>query len=244
MTSSEAPRTTDARRHLERAVRMVDQAQERYEVAMLDFVAARLVEAYPETTHITFVHVTADGVIELDGLWTTHDGGTEELILDVRRGSEITEITAFDPGEIGDDLTYALDRLNSVAWSAVRPQTLPGKRWVLDIPPVDRAARIADLVRAHHPDADLLTVDLSPMRPRVAGVTTVGATGVSATIHAEPDRPLWPEETGRIIRGLIWQIRSLPHLRARYLTRVGGPSEETAYLLLPQTETSAEEGVS
>ncbi|MFY1677408.1 hypothetical protein [Streptomyces sp. WMMC905] len=241
MTSSEAPRTIDARRHLERAVRMVDQAQERYEVAMLDFVAARLVEAYPETTHITFVHVTADGVIELDGLWTTREDSTEELILDVRRDSGIT---AFDPGEIGDDLTYSLDRLNSVAWSAVRPEPLPGKRWVLDIPPVDRAARIADLVRAHHPDAGLLTVDLSPMRPRVAGVTTVGTTGVSATVHAEPDRPLWPEETGRIIRGLIWQIHSLPHLRARYLTRVGGPSEETAYLLLPQTETGEEKGVS
>ncbi|WP_236244193.1 hypothetical protein [Streptomyces sp. CC210A] len=241
MTSSEAPRTIDARRHLERAVRMVDQAQERYEVAMLDFVAARLVEAYPETTHITFVHVTADGVIELDGLWTTHDDGTEELILDVRRGSGIT---AFDPGEIGDDLTYALDRLNSVAWSAVRPQTLPGKRWVLDIPPVDRAARIADLVRAHHPDAGLLTVDLSPMRPRVAGVTMVGTSGAGPTVHAEPDRPLWPEETGRIIRALIWQILSLPHLRTRYLTRVGGPSEETAYLLLPQTKTGEEKGMS
>ncbi|MDH2389420.1 hypothetical protein QCN29_11565 [Streptomyces sp. HNM0663] len=239
MTDNEAPRTIDARRHLDHAVRAMDHVQARYEVAMLDYITARIVEAHPQTTHLTFVHATADGLIELDGLWATRDGGTEELLHDLRGGGSAT--VGFDPGEIGDDLTYALDRLNSVAWSAVRPQTLPGKRWVLDLPPADRAARIAALVRVHHPDAGLLTVDLSAMRPRVAGVTTVGATGVGPTVHAEPDRPLWPEETGRIIRGLIWQIRSLPHLRARYVTRVGGSAEETALLLLPQTETGSGE---
>ncbi|MFE0642783.1 hypothetical protein ACFW2Y_14390 [Streptomyces sp. NPDC058877] len=237
-TENEEPRTTDARRHLDHAVRAMDHVQARYEVAMLDYIAARVVEAYPQTTHLSFVHATPDGLIELDGLWVTHDGGTEELFLDVRGGG--ATIAGLDPGEIGDDLTYALDRLDSVASSAVRPQTLPGKRWVLDIPPADRAARIADLVRAHHPDAGLLTVDLSPIRPRVAGVTAVGPTGIGPTVHVEPDQPLWPEETGRIIQGLIWQIHCLPHLRARYLTRFGGPSEESAYLLLPKTGTGEE----
>ncbi|MFJ2342344.1 hypothetical protein [Streptomyces antimycoticus] len=233
--------TATALRYRTLAVDAFNEAQAHYEIAVLDHVTARILEAYPETTHLTFGDSSRDRTIELHGLWATHHGGTEELILDVPRDADTS---ALDLQEIADDLTEALAGRQSVAWSAVRPQPRPGGHRVLNLPPTDRAVRIAELVRAHHPDAQLLTVDLVRNTCRVRDIVCAKLSefggAIGKPVQATDELPLWPVETERQITALIQQIHALPHLRAERLARVGGPRERTAFFLLPQTSSGKE----
>lgn len=239
MTDTALNRVATALRYRKLAVDAFNEAQAQYEIAVLDHVTARIVEAYPETTHLTFDHSTHDRTVELHGLWTTHHDGAEEPVLDVRRDADTTTL---DMAELADDLSDALAGLHSAAWSAVRPDPRPDRRWTLDFPPADRIVRIAELVRAHHPHAQLITVDFAGDTCRVLDVTCADVSqadsGVIKPIRATDERPLWPENTERRITALARQIHALPHLRARHLARVGGPDEHTAFLLLPQAGTS------
>ncbi|MGC9539953.1 hypothetical protein [Streptomyces sp. UG1] len=241
MTDTAANRVATALRYRKRAVDAFNEAQAQYEIAVLDHVTARIVEAYPEATHLTFDHYTHDRTIELHGLWTTYRDCTEELVLDVRRDADTT---ALDLDELADDLTDALAGLHSAAWSAVRPDPRPDRRWVLDLPPADRIVRIAELVRVHHPHAQLITVEFLGDTCRVLDVTCADVSesggGVTEPIPASDEHPLWLEDTERRITALARQIHAHPHLRAQYLARVGGPAERKAFLLLPQTETGKE----
>jgi hypothetical protein len=238
MTDTAANRVATALRHRRLAVDALNEAQAQYEIAVLDHVTGRIVEAYPETTHLTFDHSAHDRTVELHGLWTTHHDGAEELVLDVRRDADTTEL---DLEELADDLSDALAGLHSAAWSAVRPDPRPDRRWTLDLPPADRIVRVAELVRAHLHHAQLITVDFAGDTCRVLDVictdTSQADSGVIKPIRAADKRPLWPEDIERRITALVRQIHALPHLRARHLARVGGPDEHTAFLLLPQTHT-------
>ncbi|WP_432033666.1 hypothetical protein [Streptomyces antibioticus] len=234
MTDTPANRVATARRYRKLAVDAFNEAQAQYEIAVLDHVTARIVEAYPETTHLTFDHSTHDRTVELHGLWTTHRDGAEELVLDIRRDADTSTL---DLDELADDLSDALAGLHSAAWSAVRPDPRPDRRWTLDLPPADRIVPIAELALAHHPHAQLITVDFVGDTCRVLEVTCADG-GATEKIRATDEHPLWPESTEQRITALVRQIHALPHLRARHLARVGGPDERTALLLLPQTGTS------
>ena len=234
MTNSIAEQVAEALRHRQRAVGAVTKAQAQYEIAVLDHVTARIRAAYPDTTHLTFEHFSHNREVELRALWAIESDGAERRVLDAR-----LDMTSLDVTELDEDLTTALAGHDSVAWSAVRPEPV-GRHWILDLPPYDRATRIAELVRAHHPDAQLLTLDLADRTPRITSVTVVNATELNLEIHARGDRPLWPDDTDRSISGLVRQIQALPHLRARYLARVGGPRDHTAFFLLPQPKAGEE----
>ncbi|MFI1563829.1 hypothetical protein ACH4ZX_12350 [Streptomyces sp. NPDC020490] len=240
MTESAAQRSATALRHRKLAVDAFNAAQAQYEIAVLDHVTAQLVEAYPTTTHLTFDQSAHDRRVRLHGLWATRQGA-EELLLDVRQEAEDT---ALDLEELADDLSDALAGPRSAAWTAVRPTPTPDRRRVLDLPPADRVVRIAELVRAHHPNAGLITVDLAGDTCRVLDVTGADTEELSHLIAgpAPADRrhPLWPAETERQIAVLTRQIHALPHLRAQHLVRIGGPTEHRAFLLLPQIEPEAE----
>ncbi|MER6077033.1 hypothetical protein [Streptomyces sp. NPDC001833] len=239
MTDTAADRTATALRYRRLAVDAFNEAQAQYEVAVLDHVTARIVEAHPETTHLTFDHFPHDRTVQLHALWTTHQGGTEELILDVRRDADTTPL---DLEEIADDLSDALAGLHSATWSTVRSTPGPDRRRTLDLPPADRIVGLAQLARAHHPHAQLITVDFAGDTCRVLDVTCVDTSqaddGVIKSIRASDEHPLWPKSTERRITALARQIHALPHLRARHLVRLGRPGERTAFLLLPQTGTS------
>ncbi|MGW0822484.1 hypothetical protein [Streptomyces sp. NPDC002845] len=243
MTDTAANRITTALRHRKLAVDAFNKAQAQYEIAVLDHVTARLVEAYPQATHLTFGHSTHDRTIEPHGLWTTHPGGSEELILDVGRNADTTGL---DLEELADELSDALAGLHSAAWTAVRPAPRPDGRWVLDLPPADRAVRIAELVRAYHPQARLITVEFTGDTCRVLHVTCTDTTDTTEAAsgpvrpQSGDERSLWSAETERQISALVRQIHALPHLRARYLARVGGPVERTALLLLPHPPTDSD----
>jgi hypothetical protein len=240
MTDTTSDRVSTALRYRKLAVDDFNAAQAHYEIAVLDHVTARIADAYPEATHLTFDHRAHDRTITLHGLLTTHHGGTEDLILDARRDTD----TALDLSELTDDLSDALAGPRSAAWSAVRPAPRPDRRRVLDLPPVDRAVRIAELVRAQHPQAGLITVDFASDTCKVLDVICTDIAEAGQVIieqrQADEKHPLWSEESERQISALTLQIHALPHLRAQYLVRVGGPAERTAVLLPPQTETGKE----
>ncbi|MEU3783377.1 hypothetical protein [Streptomyces sp900129855] len=239
MPPSTPDRTDQALRHRQLAVAAVNQAHAQYEIALLDHVTARVLDALPEATHLTFDFHTHSREAELHAVWATHHHGTEELLLDARRD---TDITGLDLVELGDDLTDTLAGLDSAAWSSVRPMPRPDKRWVLDLPPADRAGRIAELVRGHHPEARLLTIDVSRNPCRVTGMTLVDADGLPQQISASDSQPLWPAATEQRITAFARQIHALPHLRAQHLARIGGPQDRTAFLLLPETGSASATG--
>ncbi|MEW2303796.1 hypothetical protein AB0958_28160 [Streptomyces sp. NPDC006655] len=238
MTDTAANRAATALRHRNLAIDAFNAAQAQYEVAVLDHVTARIVEAYPEATHLTFDHSPHDRTIELHGLWTTHRGGTEELVLNVRRDADTTTL---DLEELADDLSDALAGLHSATWSAVRPAPGPDRRRTLDLPPADRIAGIAELAHTHHPHAQMITVEFTGDTCRVLDVICadipMSEGGAIRLIRATDECPLWPASTERRITALARQIHPLPHLRARHLARFGAPDEHTAFLLLPQTGT-------
>lgn len=212
--------------HRNAAVTAFDKVRAQYEVAVLDHVSARIRAAFPDATHLTFVHYSRSRELDLRGFFTTGPDGTQRQILDAAAG---TPALALD--ELADDLTEALAGLNSAAWSAVRPESVGEGQWVLDLPPYDRAAR------AHHPHAILLTVDFTDDPARIldlasADIAESGET-LAEPVQALPHRPLWPAETERQIAVLATQIRALPHLRAQYLLSVDGLEGRKAILALP-----------
>ncbi|KPI15637.1 hypothetical protein OK074_2082 [Actinobacteria bacterium OK074] len=238
MTTTAENRTATALRHRLLAVDVCNRAKAQYEIAVLDHVSAQIAETFPDTTHLTLAQNMRDRSVEVHALWTTHDGGTEELLLDV---GEYRQLLAprLDFAEIDDDLSDALEELDAAAWNAVRPEPRRGGHWALDLTPPDRAVRIAELVRRYYPEAELLDVDLSTSPCRVFGVVHVGddmedssASGTWVPPVGRP--PAWPKETERRIAALIEQIQLLPHLRAQHLLSAGGPTEYRALLPLPQ----------
>jgi hypothetical protein len=242
MTNIGSDRIVTALRHRLLAVDAFNEAQAQYEIAVLDHVTALVVEAYPQTTHLTFDHSAHDRTIEPHALWATHHGGTEELVLDLRHS---TDTSALDLDELADSLNDGLAGLHSAAWSAVRSEPRPDRRWVLDLPPADRAERIAELVRAHHPEARLITVEFVGDTCQVLALTREdpsepGDTITQPTSADRGARPLWPDETERQIEALALQIHALPHLRARHLMPIGGPATRTALLALPQPGADGE----
>ncbi|WP_405999380.1 hypothetical protein [Streptomyces sp. NBC_00829] len=217
--------------HRNVAVTAFNKVQAQYEIAVLDHVSARIRAAFPDTTHLTFVHYSRSRELDLRGFFTTGPDGTQRQILDATASTP-----ALDLDELADDLTDALAGLNSAAWSAVRPESAGEAQWVLDLPPYDRAGRIAELARAHHPHAILLTVDFTDDPAHVLDLTSADIAESGATtepIQALPYLPLWPVETERQIAALAAQIRALPHLRAQHLLPIDTPEGRKAILVLP-----------
>ncbi|MDI3418004.1 hypothetical protein [Streptomyces luteolus] len=231
---NEQPEVTETLRHRATAVRAFNQAQAHYEISVLDHIAARIRAAFPTATHLTFAHYARAQQADLRALWQP---GADET--QARIPAEVAQ-AALDLDEITDDLTDALSGLTSAAWSAVRPEPDADGLWVLDLPPADRASKIAELVRTHHPDAALLTVDYSADPCRVRAVTKAEIWEVARTVDgpmvADDQHPLWPPETERQISALATQMQALPHLSAQHLLPMGGPEDRTALLFLPAVD--------
>ncbi|MGI5401971.1 hypothetical protein ACQEVG_21505 [Streptomyces sp. CA-135486] len=219
--------------HRKAAVTAFNEALATYEIAVLDHVSARIRAAFPSATHLTFVHYARSRELDLRAFWTTSPDGTQTQILDATVG-----VPALDLDEVADDLTHALAGLQSSAWSAVRSEPTGAGEWVLELPPQDRAARIAELARAHHRHAILLTVDFTDDSAHVLDLTSADISefggAIAEPIQALPHRPLWPAETEWQITALATQIRALPHLRAQHLLPIDNPEGRKAILTLPK----------
>ncbi|MDX3749647.1 hypothetical protein [Streptomyces sp. AK08-02] len=233
MTDNSTPTAVAATlHHRNAAVTAFNKVQAQYEIAILDHVSARIRAAFPDTTHLTFVHYSRSRHLDLQAFFATGPDGTQRQILDAT-----TNTPSLDLDELTDDLAEALGGLNSAAWSAVRPESPGEGQRVLDLPPYDRAARIAELARAHHPQAILLTVDFTNDPAQIldlagADIAQFGDS-LTETVQALPHRPLWPAETERQIAVLAAQIRALPHLCAQHLLPIDTPEGRRAILALP-----------
>jgi hypothetical protein len=214
-------------RHRQEAVRALAEAKAQYEVSVLDHVTARIRSAVPEATHVTFDRLPGKPSVLLRAVWGGGlRGGERRLITDGESDCPIRL------GELSEELMTTLTGPASAAWSAVRPEPVDG-RWVLDLPPFDRAERIAELAREHYPTAELLKIDFrEPAAPRVVMVGIIDNL-IAYEVTAAEDEILWPAETERAVSTLVRQIAALPRLQAMHLTRVGGPGDRTALLSLP-----------
>lgn len=228
MSNTAPSRVTETLHHREAAAAALRQATARYDIATLDHVAARIRAAFPDATHLTFEHFARSRDAEPRALWATEPDGTARQLLD------LTESTpALDLDQLTEDLSNALAPLNSTAWTAVRPEPVGGL-WVLDLPPHDRPARIAELVRSHHPTALLVTLDVTTDPYRVINVAAPNAEDrIVVPIEATDDVPLWPEETERQIAALARQIAVLPHLSHGHFDSF---REGQAFVVLPPTD--------
>ncbi|MFI2258968.1 hypothetical protein [Streptomyces tubercidicus] len=192
-----------------------------YCLAVLDHITAKIRAACPEAVYVTFAF-HRDRTIDLHGvlgaqpsplgtcpeLWDNHGEGEE----DEHPLDDIAD-------QIESDVRTALAFHSSPAWASVhRNAASDGNSWLLELPPADRAARVAELVREHHPEATALVVD-----GRAAGRVVEIFEGVTDDgTPAITPRPRWSAACDTTVAGLLAQVLALPALADRHLMPLPG----------------------
>ncbi|BDM67543.1 hypothetical protein HEK616_10300 [Streptomyces nigrescens] len=188
-------------------------------LAVLDHITAKIRAACPEAVYVTFAFYTSR-TLDLHGvlgaqpsplgscpeLWDNRDGEDEHPLDDIA-------------DQIESDVQAALAPHSSPAWASVhRNAASDGNSWLLELPPPDRAARVAELVREHHPEATAIVVD-----GRAAGRVIEIFEGVADDgTQMRTPRPGWPPACDTALAGFIAQILALPALADRHLMPLPG----------------------
>lgn len=230
-----APQTVAAARR-ERLAGQLRRAEHAHLLATADHIAEYVRAVCPGACHIEFAFHADTRTIDLGGiygsaptplsgcplLWDAAD--SEHPMADLR-------------DELGRDVEELLAPFNSPAWTFVHPNAASETNsWLLDLPPADRTARIAQLVRQHHPAAVALIVDFQATGGRIIQVIEEAEPGGTSRQHE-----LWrcsgraDQEISRLLR----HMRVLPDLRDRYFEPVpdaishpfGGSFDGSVYLL-------------
>ncbi|MFJ2202721.1 hypothetical protein [Streptomyces violaceusniger] len=186
-----------------------------YCLAVLDHISAKIRAACPEAVHVTFAFY-GDRTLELHGVLGAQSSsvGACPWLWD-NRGEEEDEHPLDDiADQIETDVQTALAPYSSPVWASVhRNAASDGNSWLLELPPADRAARVAELVREHHPEATALVVD-----GRAAGRVIEIFQGVADDgTPARTPRPRWSADCDTVIAGLLAQVLALPALADRHL---------------------------
>ncbi|WP_442737906.1 hypothetical protein ACQUSN_07300 [Streptomyces pseudogriseolus] len=190
-----------------------------YCLAVLDHITAKIRSACPEAVYVTFAFY-GSRTLDLHGvlgaepsplsacpwLWDNREGEDEHPLDDIA-------------DQIESDVQTALAPHRSPAWASVHRNTASdGNSWLLELPPADRAARVAELVREHHPEATALVVD-----GRAAGRVIEVFQGVDDDgTPARTPRPRWSADCDTAIAGLLAQVLALPALADRHLMPLPG----------------------
>ncbi|WP_055550403.1 hypothetical protein [Streptomyces sp. NBRC 110028] len=190
-----------------------------YCLAVLDHITAKIRAACPEAVYVTFAFYSSR-TLDLHGvlgaqpsplgtcpeLWDNRDGEDEHPLDDIA-------------DQIESDVQAALAPYSSPAWASVhRNSASDGNSWLLELPPADRAARVAELVREHHPEATAIVVD-----GRAAGRVIEIFEGVADDgTPVRIPRPGWPPACDTALAGLIAQMLALPALADRHLMPLPG----------------------
>ncbi|MFD8379130.1 hypothetical protein ACFV2X_11430 [Streptomyces sp. NPDC059679] len=182
-------------------------------LAVLDHIAASIRRNCPEAVYVNFAYYGNSRTLDLLGvlggqpsplgaypwLW----GGRDER-------HPLAELA----DQIERDVQTALAPTHSLAWAMVRRDGVSdGNSWLLELPPPDRAARIAQLVREYHPEATALIVDGRPSGGRIIEVVE----GISDDGTENRTRRRWTPECEEILRRLVAQIFAVPALDERHL---------------------------
>lgn len=203
------------------------QAGESLFLALHDDIAAQVRLAHPDAEHLD-VSVDADGDVRLHGIWSAQDFATggHRLLYDPHDDAERSwRDGPLDIDELVSDLDRVLNGAFLYSWGLVEPHPVHEHRRWITLPPADRAATVAALVRRHVPDAESLVYRVETTYRGVA----VGFEQI--TLHdgervdipcprcsPESDDSPWPHDVSHALAHLLAQLYTLPHLRSRHLT--------------------------
>ncbi|MFF4802369.1 hypothetical protein ACFY1U_28855 [Streptomyces sp. NPDC001351] len=187
--------------------------QKAYCLAVLDHITAKVRHACPEAAYVGVAYNGTTRDVDLLGVLgeqTSPLSGLPWLWESSDEEHPLAEIAA----DIEADVQTALKPYDSPAWATIRAnRASDGNLWLVELPPVDRAARIAQLVRESHPQATAVVVDGRGVGGRVIEVVE-GVDEDGAPIRL---RPRWTGECDDVLNRLVAQIFAIPDLADRHL---------------------------
>lgn len=214
--------------------------EQAYAVAVLDDMAAYVRAACPPAVYVTFAYDGASRTPELLGVLGAQPsrlGACPWLWDGNARAHPLNDYA----DRLAQDLREALAPADSPAWATVGPNAAgEGNSWLLELPPPDRAVRVAELVRQHYANAIAVVVDQRRAGGQVIEIVEgFGRGGAETRTTPAP----WPCRCGDAIARLVVQMFALPSLADRHFTQVydylhpyGGPSDLVRVMPLPPTE--------
>ena len=188
-------------------------------LAVLDHITARIRAACREAVYVTFAYY-GSRTLDLDGVLGEQPSplGTCPELWSNREGTEEHPLDSI-ADKIESDIQAALAPCTSPVWASVhRNSASDGNSWLLELPPADRAARVAELVHEHHPEATALVVD-----GRAAGriIEVLEGVAYDGTPVRSP-RPRWSSTCDTALTRLLGPVLALPALADRHLMALPG----------------------
>ncbi|MFF4051914.1 hypothetical protein ACFYZ5_35255 [Streptomyces chartreusis] len=200
--------------------------QKAYCLAVLDHISAKVRRACPEAHYIGFAYHGTTRELGLLGVLGTENSPLSGLPWLWEVSDEQHRLAEF-AAEIEADVQTALEPFDSPAWATVRRDSASeGNLWLVELPPPDRATRIAELVREHHPQATAVVVDGHSGGGRVITVIE-GSAGDGTKSHAQGR---WTGKCDDALARLVAQVFALPALADRHLVPTDsshGPNGDT-----------------
>ncbi|MGW3118570.1 hypothetical protein ACWDBW_15770 [Streptomyces sp. NPDC001107] len=220
--------------------RRIDKA---YSLAVLDHITAKIRAACPEAVYVTFAYY-GSRTLDLHGVLGAQPsplGTCPELWSNLEDESGAEHPLDAIAHDIEDDVQTALAPYSSPAWASVhRNSASEGNSWLLELPPADRAARVAELVRDHHPEATAVIADGHSAGGRI--IEILAGEADDGTPLRTP--PTWPADCDTVLTRLLSQVFALPALTDRHLMPMPcdyvhpygiSPSSQIRLLPLPPT---------
>ncbi|MFD5738573.1 hypothetical protein ACFXJM_11490 [Streptomyces massasporeus] len=201
------------REELSLALRRAEQA---HCLAIIDHLAAKIRARCPEAVYVAFDRSGQDHAVTVYGVLGEQPsplGACPWLWDGTQAGHPLNEIDS----DITLDVEYALLPPTSPAWALVHRNTGIDGSWLLELPPVDRAARVAELIRGDHPAATAVIVDGRAGGGRVVGVIEEQA---DSDAPARVVRPRLSNACDDALTRLVAQVFLLPPLADRHLMPV------------------------
>ncbi|MEV0477563.1 hypothetical protein [Streptomyces prunicolor] len=186
-----------------------------YCLAVLDHVTAKIRTACPAAVYVTFAFY-GTRTLDLHGVLgaQTSPLGTCPELWNNREGTQEHPLD-YIADEIESDVQTALAPYLSPAWASVhRNSASDGNSWLLELPPVDRVARVTELVRERHPEATAVIVDGRRSGGRIIEVLE-GVADDGTQIRAP--RPRWAPSCDTSLTRILAQVLALPALADRHL---------------------------
>ncbi|MBT2366194.1 hypothetical protein J7E88_12960 [Streptomyces sp. ISL-10] len=208
-------------------------------LAVLDHIAAQIRALCPEAVYVAFAYYGNTRTLDVHGVLGAQPSplGTCPELWDV---SNEEHPLAGIAEEIELDVQSALAPYDSPVWATVRRNTASdGNSWLLELPPPDRAARIAQLVHEHHPEATAIIVDGHSAGGRI--IEIVEGAAEDGTQNLTTQRR-WTGECDDVLTRLVGQLFAIPALAGRHLTPLydyrhpyGTSSDLVRLMTLPPT---------
>ncbi|WP_143203437.1 hypothetical protein [Streptomyces sp. CB02115] len=189
-------------------------------LAVLDHITAKIRAVCPEAVYVSFAFYGSSRTLDLHcvlGAQPSPLGTCPELWDNLGEPEDEHPLDDI-ADQIESDVQIALAPYSSPAWATVRRnQASDGNSWLLELPPADRAARVAELVRTHHPDATAVIVDGRSAGGRIIEVVEGSAEDGSQNLTTQRR---WSSECEDVLTRLVGQIFAMPTLAGRHLAAI------------------------